>query len=397
MAAVGRPLTSPEFNSYLLAGLGTEYDSLVTSVTTRMDPSSSKELFSHLLTHEARLTHQATSLNSTEITVNATTKASGPSFRSGRSGRNKGSFRGGSRGRGGRGWNGAGSSYFPEDRPACQVCFKPGHTTLQCYNRFNQAFQALPPPSMAAHYSSLPSHTDSSWYLDSAATNHMTNDFSNLTIYPTEYFGEEPVRVGDGSTLPIHHTGGSTIPTAHGNLLLHNLLHVPSLTKNLISVRQFCEDNSVYFEFHSHFFCVKELRTRKTLLHGPTRNGLYTLPPSGSPGSSSCASSGSPQACVGEQMSITHWHQRLGHPSLVLVRRLLRQFQLPVSSSSTGFQLCSACCQAKSHALPFPRLYSVCTRPFQLIFMDVWGPTPVLSQDGFRFYLSIVDAFSRYT
>lgn len=34
MAVAGRPLSSVEFNIYLLAGLGSDYDSLVTSVTT---------------------------------------------------------------------------------------------------------------------------------------------------------------------------------------------------------------------------------------------------------------------------------------------------------------------------------------------------------------------------
>lgn len=29
--------------------------------------------------------------------------------------------------------------------------------------------------------------------------------------------------------------------------------------------------------------------------------------------------------------------------------------------------------------------------------MDVWGPSPMLSHDGYHYYLSIVDTFSRYT
>lgn len=29
--------------------------------------------------------------------------------------------------------------------------------------------------------------------------------------------------------------------------------------------------------------------------------------------------------------------------------------------------------------------------------MDVWGPSPMLSRDGYHYYLSIVEAFSRYT
>ncbi|KAB1212300.1 Retrovirus-related Pol polyprotein from transposon TNT 1-94 [Morella rubra] len=150
----------------------------------------------------------------------------------------------------------------------------------------------------------------------------------------------------------------------------------------------------VFFEFHSSFFCVKDLCTGKILLQGPTSNGLFTLPASGT---SVSASHFTPQASVGERISPSHWHQRLGHPSLSIVRHLLHRFQLPLKPVSTASGLCSACCQAKSHSLPFPRSTTVTTRPLQLLFLDVWGPAPVVSRDGFRYYLSIVDAFSRYT
>lgn len=63
----------------------------MTSITTRLDPLSFEELFSHLLTYEAHFTHQAASLNSPEITANVTTKPRGSSFPAVRSGRNRGS------------------------------------------------------------------------------------------------------------------------------------------------------------------------------------------------------------------------------------------------------------------------------------------------------------------
>lgn len=55
----------------------------------------------------------------------------------------------------------------------------------------------------------------------------MSHDYSNLSIHLSEYSGEEQVRAGDGSALPIHHSGGSFFSTPSGKLLLHNLLHVP--------------------------------------------------------------------------------------------------------------------------------------------------------------------------
>lgn len=55
LAATGQPLNPYETVSYLLAGLGTEYDPFVTFVTTSVDPLPLDELYGHLLAHEQRL------------------------------------------------------------------------------------------------------------------------------------------------------------------------------------------------------------------------------------------------------------------------------------------------------------------------------------------------------
>ena len=55
LASIGNPLNDYELVSYFLFGLGSEYDSFVTSVTTRVDPMTHDDLYSHLLAHELRL------------------------------------------------------------------------------------------------------------------------------------------------------------------------------------------------------------------------------------------------------------------------------------------------------------------------------------------------------
>ena len=55
LAAAGQPLNDFEIVSYLLAGLGPEYDPFVMSVTTCVDPFSFDEPYGHLLEHKNRL------------------------------------------------------------------------------------------------------------------------------------------------------------------------------------------------------------------------------------------------------------------------------------------------------------------------------------------------------
>ncbi|KAF5465900.1 hypothetical protein F2P56_015863 [Juglans regia] len=246
----GHALSDSQFSVFLLAGLGTEYESLITSLTTRPDPISIHQLYSFLLNHESRLAHQSTSLLSgTTFAANSTSAPRPPVNSSAPHGR--GNFRGGRRGRNGfRGaFSGPRGPTPTSSRPVRQVCRKPGHYATTCYYRFDHSYQASPPPFFTANYTSLPSPppTNNTWFPDTAATHHFTADPNNLTMDSMSYQGPDQVSIGDGSTLPIHNIGSSQMTTPTGNFSLNSILHVPSISRNLLSVRQFCHDNNVFF------------------------------------------------------------------------------------------------------------------------------------------------------
>ncbi|GKC10617.1 gag-pol polyprotein [Tanacetum coccineum] len=58
---------------------------------------------------------------------------------------------------------------------------------------------------------------------------------------------------------------------------------------------------------------------------------------------------------------------------------------------------CSGCKLAKFPAQPFSNSISSSTAPFDLVHSDVWGPAPVSTKGGFRYYVSFIDEFTRYT
>lgn len=77
---------------------------------------------------------------------------------------------------------------------------------------------------------------DFSWHVDLGASNHITPDSQNL-MSENENSGQELVYVGNGASLKINFIGHSFVKTPHSkSLVLHNLLHVPKITKNLVSV-----------------------------------------------------------------------------------------------------------------------------------------------------------------
>lgn len=98
-----------------------------------------------------------------------------------------------------------------------------------------------------------------------------------------------------------------------------------------------------------------------------------------------------PQALVTSTSTHPPWHHILGHPLDRIMRHLLsihkiKSKQLP----------CISCNSAKSHKLPFSTSSITSNKPLELVYTDVWGPSPIRSLDGFSYYLVFVDHFSKY-
>ena len=66
------------------------------------------------------------------------------------------------------------------------------------------------------------------------------------------------------------------------------------------------------------------------------------------------------------------------------------------SPSNKDVVVCDACQQGKSHQLPFSESSRVVKHPLELVFSDVWGPAQT-STSGHNYYISFVDAYSRFT
>jgi histone deacetylase 1/2 len=203
--------------------------------------------------------------------------------------------------------------------------------------------------------------------MDTGATDHITNDLDRLQIRE-RYNGHEQVHVGNGAGLHISHVGSSSINTNANPLQLRNVLHVPRITKNLLSAHKLALDNEVFIEIHPYHFIVKDQLSRERLLQGRCEGGLYPIQ-SSSINVAKCA-------MLSSRASKEQWHRRLGHPSPQVVNSILSLNKLPFCNSEHA-HVCNACRQAKSHQLPFPLSRHVSTSPLELIYTDVWGPATI--------------------
>lgn len=70
----------------------------------------------------------------------------------------------------------------------------------------------------------------------------MTSDVHNLA-QATPFEGSNMIKIGNGPCLPIKHIGSTLLITPSHTLILTNVLHVPQITEDLLSVKQLCKDN----------------------------------------------------------------------------------------------------------------------------------------------------------
>ncbi|CAI7861119.1 unnamed protein product, partial [Closterium sp. NIES-53] len=97
------------------------------------------------------------------------------------------------------------------------------------------------------------------------------------------------------------------------------------------------------------------------------------------------------------------WHHRLGHPSLprlrgmasrVLVSGLPRSLPpLPPGPAPT----CVPCVKGRQRTAPHSSEFPPTEAPLQTLHMDVWGPARIRGQGHERYFLLVVDDYSRVT
>jgi histone deacetylase 1/2 len=215
---------------------------------------------------------------------------------------------------------------------------------------------------MATVHGHTPSYPiDVPWYMDSGATDHLTSQMTKLHAQET-YQGSDKVHTANGAGMHISHIGQASVPThTSKQLRLTDILHVPSVTRDLLSVHKLTRDNNVFCEFHPFDIFIKDRDTRDVLLRGRCRRGLYELD----------APSSTPQVFSGVRASSSQWHSRLGHPASPIVRHILHRYELPIQSSSHSDTVCDACQQGKSHQLPFSESSRLVKTPLELVFSDV--------------------------
>ena len=184
--------------------------------------------------------------------------------------------------------------------------------------------------------------------------------------------------------MPVSHKGTISSPC----LSLSDTFHIPKLSINLLSIGQFCE-LGIDILFTNHGVDVQDPRTGQVLGISRKVGRMFEIHDLKIPSQVVFA------AATTATPSPDLWHARLGYPSLSCLQLLASQGHL----GSVQFQNfdCISCHFGKQTKLPFNNSDSFSSAPFDLIHSNIWGPAPVPTEGGTKYFVIFVDDFSRYT
>lgn len=92
--------------------------------------------------------------------------------------------------------------------------------------------------------------TRGTWYMDSCASRHLTN---NRDLFVGELKAKSlDFTTASGQTLRAESIGTIAIPFANGTVKLKGVAYAPDCDANLISLRQLCESNITFVNDKSH-------------------------------------------------------------------------------------------------------------------------------------------------
>lgn len=222
------------------------------------------------------------------------------------------------------------------------------------------------------------------WIVDSGATNHITTSDKSLLLHDDKVENAGNVLMPTGATADVSHIGNFQLT---GGDLLKDVLCVPTFKLNLLSVSKVTKDLNYCAKFFPEHCVFQDLCTRKVKVTGREEQGLYilTTPPSEN------VISGMKSLSVIGDCDPELWHKRLGHVPMSVLRKI------PVFNNSSCFYLqhCDVCPRSKQTILPFPTSSTRSVETFQLIHLDVRGPYHVDTQNGMKYFLTVIDDFSK--
>ncbi|XP_074266613.1 uncharacterized protein LOC141589892 [Silene latifolia] len=145
------------------------------------------------------------------------------------------------------------------------------------------------------------------WIIDTGASHHVTGDIRWLT--ESHSIPPCPVSLSNGHSVSAEVAGTVYL---NDSLILRDVLFIPSLACNLLSVSQLVDTTACILSFTNHSCHIQDPSLKTKIGVGELRDGLYFLR----------AVARVKVHRVSAASSVDLWHMRLGHPSNKVIKLL---------------------------------------------------------------------------
>lgn len=286
-----------------------------------------------------------------------------------------------------------------------KICGKYGHFVNKCFNLRDLLVGKGCNSSLTTMLAHGSSEVTNSWLMDLGATNHLSNNFNNLT-QSTPYSGNDKVIVRNDSFLTIEGHGIMSMKyLSHFHTIMSpiEVLHTHWVSHNLVSIHKLCLENNVIVEFHT----LNSLwaHTLRVLAQGVADDGLYRLHGEVLKSLARLSSSSalfSTFSCLLDVVPKstfpiikTHvWYSRLAHPSPDLLHRLMN-LDFIQYDKFVPIGLYSNCSMSKLQKLSFKSFHVLSDVSFALVYLYLWI-APIVSTTSAKYFMLIVDYHTRY-
>ncbi|KAH9762165.1 hypothetical protein KPL70_000710 [Citrus sinensis] len=221
------------------------------------------------------------------------------------------------------------------------------------------------------------------WVLDSGCSFHLCPDKSLFHTYKSMDGGR--VLMGNNNVCKIVGMGSVKIEMLDGSVqILSDVRHAPRLKRNLISLGML---DGMGYSFKSENCGLKIMNGTEIVMKGVKKNGLYVLEGSSVPGTAA-------MPVVSDVNRTMLWHLRLGHMSIRGMQELSKQGLL-CGDNIDELDFCENCIFGKAHRSKFTKGMHVSKQPLDYVQAYLWGPTQVPSLSGGRYFMSVIDDYSR--
>lgn len=295
----------------------------------------------------------------------------------------------------------------------CHYCGIPGHKAPDCRKKkrdlgapsrdrprsLSNNFVQDAPLHLFSAITSGTSINSPLWYLDSGASQHMTPCKSFLQDYQ-ELPTSRTIILGDDYSHSAEGFGSALIQIKSGQtLLIKDILYVPGLARNLISIAQITLGPTVIIFKQDHCILKIQIPSSKitTRISIPKQDNLYPLGTCVQPTSSNFTATLLPRTKT--ELETLRWHYRLGHLNFRFLN-LMHTSNLviglpPLKSNMTFCEGCIYGKHSKSNVNIEPATRA--TQVLALIHSDLCGPMSMKSLGGALYFLLFIDDYSRYT